>query len=74
MADKEHLKILKKGVKNWNEWRRTAMGVRPDLSGVDLSGMDLPYANFMVTDLSGSNLSGSNLKQAYMTHAKPVRG
>src|SRR5665811_677945 len=69
MADKEHVKLLKQGVKDWNEWRRRDMNARPDLSGVNLKGMDLTYVNWMVTDLSGANLSGCNLKQAYMTHS-----
>jgi len=69
MASKEHLKILKQGVKAWNEWRRVDMNARPDLSGHDFKGVDLTYINWMVTDLSGANLSGCNLKQAYMTHA-----
>jgi uncharacterized protein YjbI with pentapeptide repeats len=69
MADEKHLEIIEQGVKVWNEWRRSDMQVRPDLSGIDLSGRELKYANFMVTDLSGSNLSKANLEQAYMTHA-----
>lgn len=69
MADREHVKIFKKGVKVWNEWRRVDMNARPDLSGYDFKGQDLSYVNWMVTNLAGANLSGCNLRQAYMTHA-----
>ena len=59
MANPEHVKVIKKGVKAWNEWRKDNMGARPDLSGIKLTGRELPYANFMVTDLSGCDLSGA---------------
>ena len=32
MADKKHLRILKKGVKAWNRWREKNLEVKPDLS------------------------------------------
>lgn len=32
MANEDHLKQLKKGVKNWNQWRKKNKNVKPDLS------------------------------------------
>jgi len=31
MANPEHLEILKRSVKEWNQWRETHPNVRPDL-------------------------------------------
>jgi len=38
MANREHLEILKRGVKAWNEWREKNPDVKPDLRGADLKG------------------------------------
>jgi len=38
MANEAQLKIFKKGVGAWNQWRSRNLEVRPDLSGADLSG------------------------------------
>ena len=44
MANREHAKIIKKGVEAWNEWRKTDLSLRPNLSGSKLAGMELAYA------------------------------
>ena len=54
MANEKHLEILKKGVKEWNEWRNKHPKEQPDLSGADLSG----------ADLSGAHLEEANLIEA----------
>jgi hypothetical protein len=36
MANEEHLKILKRGVKQWNKWRLENAAITPDLSGAVL--------------------------------------
>jgi hypothetical protein len=46
MADREQLQILKKGVPQWNEWRRQNRDVVPDLSGTDLRSIQLIGADF----------------------------
>ena len=37
MANKEHIKIIRKGVEEWNEWREANPGEQLDLSGANLS-------------------------------------
>ncbi|HEU0143254.1 MAG TPA: toll/interleukin-1 receptor domain-containing protein, partial [Nitrososphaera sp.] len=69
MANPEHLKILKKGVKAWNEWREAHREVIPDLTSADLTGSDLSRADFSRTDLSGAILTSANLTGAGLTGA-----
>lgn len=69
MANEEHLKILKKGVKAWNKWRQEERDVMPGLYGADLRGMDLTYIHFMRTNLGEANLSGTILRKAFMVGA-----
>jgi len=52
MANPEHLKILKQGVKAWNKWRRENPRIKPNLSNVVLCE----------ADICGSNLSGADLE------------
>ena len=67
MANPEHLKILKRGVKAWNKWRREHRGVIPDLSHADLSRADLIDANLIGADLSAADLSAADLSAADFT-------
>lgn len=76
MANSEHLKILKRGVKAWNKWKAANTGVYPDdesvvpdLSGADLRGMNLGGANLTNTNLRGVNLNGTNLMYVYLRYA-----
>ena len=59
MAAEEHLKILNRGSKVWNSWRRDNPHTNPDLSKADLTGLDMPNANF-----SGVNFRGAILVKA----------
>src|SRR6266540_915912 len=80
MPNPEHVKILKHGLKEWNEWREAHPVVGPnligtdlsgaDLRGADLSGADLSGADLIGADLSGANLSGANLFGAKLSGAK----
>ena len=69
MANPEHLRILKQGVKVWNKWREDNPSVRPDLFSTDLSSMTLIGANFFQTRFDDTNLSNSNLSRARLTQA-----
>lgn len=81
MANPEHLKILKSGVKQWNEWRLgneiNELGTStPDLTQAYLSGTHLTQAylrevylqeaDLMYANLIGANLKGANLKGAIL--------
>jgi hypothetical protein len=48
MASRDHLKVLRQGVKVWNAWKTQEPSVRPNLSGARLGE----------ADLSGTDLSG----------------
>ena len=41
MAKKEHIEILKQGVKAWNKWRAENSDIVPDLSEASLIKADL---------------------------------
>jgi hypothetical protein len=41
IANKEHLKLLKRGVDGWNAWRRKERSTKLDLSDAKLSRADL---------------------------------
>jgi hypothetical protein len=75
MADTEHLEMLKRGVKAWNEWRDRNPYLRPDLRGVSLQGIDirdayLAEADLSLVDFTGRDLSGAHLDSADFTEAK----
>jgi len=69
MANPEHLKILKRGVKAWNEWRRKHRGVDPDLSSADLSGANLIQADLISANLRLANFRGADLGYANLRDA-----
>ena len=74
MANPEHLKILKQGVKAWNKWREENPAVMPDLGGEffverDLSGVNLSGANLKMTNYHFANLRGANLKSTRIGRA-----
>ena len=88
MANEEHLKILKRGVEEWNAWREEHPDIRPDLSHYnsvfpwddeDREGreMDLPGIDLSRTDLTWANLrladlSKANLNGANLWHAEMI--
>lgn len=79
MANPEHLRLLTRGVADWNQWRTDNTEIRPDLKGAglrdaDLREVNLSRANLMGADLfearlSGANLSGATLTSASLPHA-----
>ena len=74
MANPEHLKIIKQGVKAWNDWKVDHPDIIPDLSGaylcgrelrgIDLSGEPMSRADLYRADLRGAKLCGANLCEA----------
>jgi hypothetical protein len=79
MANPEHLKILKQGVKAWNKWRKENPNDIPDLSGADLGISDLIRVNlfganlynvdFCEAELVGADLHETNLNNAMLAYA-----
>lgn len=82
MGDEEHFKILCKGSKSWDNWRRCQQNVlfEPDLSNADLSNRrlsmyDLSRVNFIGTNFSESNVrltsfAGADCRRAVFSRAK----
>ena len=83
MANLEHLAILKRGVDEWNAWRRSVIlqpmpstdpaapfvAVGPDLSGADLQKAKLQGISFSQTNLSGAHLEEADLENATLALA-----
>ena len=83
MANEEHLRILKQGVVEWNQWREDHRNEIVDLTGADLAGADLAGAHLTEArltearlteaalagaDLTGADLTRANLTRAYGPH------
>lgn len=60
MANQEHLRLIERGVENWNKWFKENRTVIPDLRGADFTGRDF----------SGINLKNARLREAKFNRAK----
>lgn len=69
MVNEEYVKLLKRGVEQWNEWRKQHPEIRPDLRGVDLLGVNLRGVNLSSVNLSSANLSSAFLNEADLSEA-----
>jgi uncharacterized protein YjbI with pentapeptide repeats len=70
MANEQHLSLLKRGVKVWNEWwEEKPPGMRPDLSGAKLNEANLSEANLYRADLGKVDLREANLSEANLSGA-----
>jgi len=79
MANEEHVKVLKQGVRIWNKWREDNPDIQPDLnmadfsradfSEADLSRVDLSKAKLIKARLRGTNLRGADLRWADLSEA-----
>lgn len=69
MANSKHLAELKKGIKNWNRWRRENPGIIPDLRKADLRKFDLSFVNFRDAKLAETRFSGACLRSANLSKA-----
>ncbi len=72
MANEEHVKRLKRGVADWNAWRKKQEILSPDLIDADLRATNLRGANLISANLSGTNLSGTNLSGANLRGANLI--
>lgn len=71
----EHLEILKKGKKAWNQWRNDNPEVGPklfafDLHGMDLSGYDMKNADLTDCDLHECTFVKAKLDNADLSFSK----
>lgn len=69
MNYKEHLQILKQGIKAWHEWRKGNPFRKADLRGANLRGANLRGADLIEADLRGANLRGANLREVDLREA-----
>ena len=69
MADEEQLRLLKQGVKAWDDWRKRAPDTRVDLRKANLSGTNLGKVDLSEADLSGANLREAGLGWANLRAA-----
>lgn len=69
MANGEHLRIIKKGVAAWNEWRNANPGIKPNLSQVDLRKIHFREAHLREADLRGAILNDVDLIGADLNDA-----
>ena len=72
MLDQEQLARLKRGVEEWNQWRKENLKVEiklweANLWEANLSGAKLNGANLHKADLHGANLSGAYLRALVST-------
>lgn len=73
MANEEQLRILKKGVEAWNEWRKENSTTKVDLSGADLSGVHLTGVDLRDARLTRVDFRDSNLQKARLSLANLSR-
>jgi hypothetical protein len=64
MPDENHLKILKQGIKLWNQWRLDHPSIAPDLDEANLAGADLQFSDLRGVQLGRANLHSANLEGA----------
>ena len=69
MANEEHVRILRSGVKEWNEWRETNPMVIPDLVEANLEGENLNSANLERAHLNGAKLMNAELVKARLSNS-----
>lgn len=64
MAEADHIEIFKKGPEEWNAWRDTNPGIRPDLSDIDFEKDIHTYKSmYDMPEFTGFNLSYMNLNR-----------
>ena len=69
MAHPEQLKMLKRGVEVWNDWREENPATKIDLQEANLGSTILRRANLQMADLRKANLEGTDLQEANLANA-----
>ena len=70
MANREHAKVLGRGLATWNAWREEHGDILPDLSGADLSKAVLKGAKLDNAMLARTNLLEAQMSKALLSHAE----
>jgi len=70
LANPEHVRILKRGVEVWNQWRSENPGIQPNLRGQSFKGQDLSGADFSGADIRSADFSKATLRGANFSGAK----
>lgn len=73
MANEEHLKILKKGVKVWNRWREDKPEIAPNLSSTRLRDLNLKGANLISSNFTDTAIVRCNLSNAALNNTMLFR-
>jgi Pentapeptide repeats (8 copies) len=66
MANQKHLTQLRKGIEQWNIWRKAHRRISPDLSWAHLDGADLSRANMNGAYLVGTHFEDANLDDCWI--------
>lgn len=69
MAINSQLELIRKSIKDWNDWRYENSNVKIDLSEANLSNEDISGASLRDANLSGADLSGSTLNMTRLAGA-----
>ncbi|MEM1204788.1 MAG: toll/interleukin-1 receptor domain-containing protein [Acidobacteriota bacterium] len=73
LGNPDHLEILKRGVEEWNKWRRENRTARPDLKGANLKDANLREADFRDANLREADFRDANLRGADSRDANLMR-
>jgi uncharacterized protein YjbI with pentapeptide repeats len=68
MADQQHLNLLKKNVRTWNQWQKQHSNTHPDLRNADLSSAQLSFAQLQRADLHRAKLCNTLLCNANLRY------
>jgi uncharacterized protein YjbI with pentapeptide repeats len=68
VANKEQVKLLKRGAGGWNAWRKANPKINPDLSVAAISATNLTGANLNSVNLIAANLTGAELNDTTLAY------
>ncbi|MBU4383003.1 MAG: toll/interleukin-1 receptor domain-containing protein [Proteobacteria bacterium] len=72
MANPEHLRIFKQGVKVWNRWRHSNWGEYLDLQGIRQENCNLAGVDFTRVNLKEASFTNSDLRMAFFAESDLV--
>jgi hypothetical protein len=74
MANLNHLEMLQRGVRAWNQWREEHRydldAIIVDFSGADLRGVNLSHAKLAMADFRGCRLDEAQFREAFLFAAR----